>query len=128
MKHTMLTLGGGLLLAGLIILPSAHASSVKTQLVADNSFTQSVKDGYEDLKDSVKETFGGYTGDTSADTKNYMERRQDDIKTYRDRVRDARKDFMESRQKDQTDYLKHHKELPQKEDIKADMDMAKIDS
>ena len=57
-----------------------------------------------------------------------MERRQADLdKKYHDTVREARKDFMEARQSDREAYLKHHKELPQPEDIKADMDLSKID-
>lgn len=124
----VLTLCSGLLLAGLVVLPSAHATSADTGLVADNSFTQSVKDGYEDLKDSVKETFGGYTGNARDDARNYIERRQDDLKKYHDTVREARKDYMEARQNDREAYLKHHKELPEKEDIQADMDLSKLNS
>jgi hypothetical protein len=128
MKNTVLTLCGGLLLAGFVVLPAAHAASAEARLVADNSFTESVKEGYEDLKDSVKETFGGYTGDDREDARNYMERRQDDLKKYHDTVREARKDYIESRQNDREAYLKHHKELPQKEDINADLDLSKIGS
>ena len=128
MKNTVLTLCGGLLLAGFVVLPAAHAASAEARLVADNSFTQSVKEGYEDLKDSVNETFGGYTGNDRAHARNYMERRQADLKKYHDTVREASKDFMEARQSDREAYLKHHKELPQPEDIKADMDLSKIDS
>lgn len=124
----VLTLCSGLLLAGFVVLPSAHAASADARLVADNSFTQSVKDGYEDLKDSVKETFGGYTGNTRDDARNYIERRQDDLKKYHDTVREARKDYMEARQNDREAYLKHHKELPEKEDIQADMDLSKLNS
>ena len=44
MKNTVLTLCGGLLLAGFVVLPAAHAASAEARLVADNSFTQSVKE------------------------------------------------------------------------------------
>ena len=103
MKNTVLTLCGGLLLAGFVVLPAAHAASDEARLVADNSFTQSVKEGYEDLKDSVKETFGGYTGNDREDARNYMEHRQAAVKKYHDTGREARKDLMEARQIERAD-------------------------
>ena len=96
-------------------------------LPAETSFTQAVKEGYHDIKDSVKENFGAYTGNDKQDALNFAEHRKEDLKKYHDAVREARDDYREARHRDQKAYLKYHKELPEKEDIQADLQLPKAD-
>ena len=64
MKHNNALLHGCLLAAGLTLLPfAAHATGLSNHFLAENSFTQSVKDGYQDIKKEVKETVDELTGD-----------------------------------------------------------------
>ena len=127
MKLGAVVFCGSLLATGLIVLPAVHAGSGDTRLMAENAFTRSVKDGYQDLKNDVKEVFGGYTGKQAEDARNFTERRQQDLRKYHDAVRKAQKVYVQSREEDQKAYLKYHKVLPQKEDIKADMDLSKME-
>ena len=51
MKHNNALLHGCLLAAGLTLLPfAAHATGLSNHFLAENSFTQSVKDGYQDIR------------------------------------------------------------------------------
>ena len=55
MKHNNALLHGCLLAAGLTLLPfAAHATGLSNHFLAENSFTQSVKDGYQDIKKEVR--------------------------------------------------------------------------
>ena len=63
------------------------------------------------------------TGDNKSDVQKFRERRDKDLHTYQKDVRDARKDYVKKREKAQQDYLKHHKELPLKEDLNKDLDV-----
>ena len=125
MKHSHTALGGCLLAAGLLLVPvaSAHASGLTNRFRAESSFTQSVKDGYQDIKKDVKETVDEITGDNKSDVQKFRERRDKELHTYQKDVRDARKDYVKKREKAQQDYLKHHKELPLKEDLNKDLDV-----
>ena len=60
MKYNEMMIKSCVLLAGLAFLPlsAAHASPTG-QFVADSSFTESVKHGYQDLKRDKKETVDG---------------------------------------------------------------------
>ena len=59
MKHNNALLHGCLLAAGLTLLPfAAHATGLSNHFLAENSFTQSVKDGYQDIK--VGDVIEGY--------------------------------------------------------------------
>lgn len=126
MKHSYTALGGCLLAAGLLLVPaaSAHASGLTNRFLAESSFTQSVKDGYQDIKKDVKETVNEITGDNKSDAQKFRERRDKDLHTYQKDVRDARKEYMKKREKAQQDYLKHHKELPLKEDLNKDLNVS----
>lgn len=113
MKHNNALLHGCLLAAGLTLLPfAAHATGLSNHFLAENSFTQSVKDGYQDIKKEVKETVDELTGDDKTDTQKFQERRDKDLKKYQKEVRDAQKDYAKKREKAQREYLKHHKQLP----------------
>ena len=124
MKHKNALLNGCLLAAGLTLLPfaAAHATGLGNHFLAENSFTQSVKDGYQDIKKEVKETVGELTGNDKADAQEYRERRDKDMEKYRKDVRDARKGYAKKREEAQRDYLKHHKQLPFQEDVQKDLD------
>ena len=94
MKHNNALLHGCLLAAGLTLLPfAAHATGLSNHFLAENSFTQSVKDGYQDIKKEVKETVDELTGDDKTDTQKFQERRDKDLKKYQKEVRDAQKDY-----------------------------------
>ena len=100
MKHNNALLHGCLLAAGLTLLPfAAHATGLSNHFLAENSFTQSVKDGYQDIKKEVTETVDELTGD-------------------------AQKDYAKKREKAQREYLKHHKQLPFQEDLQKDLESA----
>jgi Skp family chaperone for outer membrane proteins len=121
MKHNNALLHGCLLAAGLTLLPfAAHATGLSNHFLAENSFTQSVKDGYQDIKKEVKETVDELTGDDKTDTQKFQERRDKDLKE----VRDAQKDYAKKREKAQREYLKHHKQLPFQEDLQKDLESA----
>ncbi|WP_294625233.1 hypothetical protein [uncultured Bilophila sp.] len=123
MKYNEMMIKSCVLLAGLAFLPlsAAHASPTG-QFVADSSFTESVKHGYQDLKRDMKETVDELAGDDANDRKSFEERRMDDLKTYHKEVREARQDYINKREQAQKDYLKHHRQLPVTENIKADLD------
>ena len=113
------------LLAGLTLLPfAAHATSLSNHFLAENSFTQSVKDGYQDIKKEVKETSTSLPATTRPDTQKFQERRDKDLKKYQKEVRDAQKDYAKKREKAQREYLKHHKQLPSWEDLQKDLESA----
>ena len=101
MKHKNALLNGCLLAAGLTLLPfaAAHATGLSSHFLAENTFTQSVKDGYQDIKKEVKETVDELTGDDKTDTQKYQERRDKDLKKYQKEVRDAQKDFAKKRER-----------------------------
>ena len=109
MKRNNALLHGCLLAAGLTLLPfAAHATGLSNHFLAENSFTQSVKDGYQDIKKEVKETVDELTGDDKTDAQKFQERRDKDLKKYYKEVRDAQKDYVKEREKAQRQYLKHH--------------------
>ena len=111
---------GALLACGLQVF-SAHAESASTPYLEEKSFTQSVKDGYHSLKNNMTQAFGGYTGDTEADSKTYMDHYRSDLEDYHDAMREARDDYRKARLVDQKSYLEHHRTLPMNEDIESDV-------
>jgi uncharacterized protein YukE len=90
-------------------------------LVAENSFTDSVVQGYQDIRSRVTETFGGYAGDPTRDAQNFQKQLQKDREDLRKAVQDARNEYRHSRQEEQESYRKYHQELPTEEDIEADI-------
>lgn len=123
MKYNEMMIKSCVLLAGLAFLPlsAAHAAP-GGRLVADSSFTESVKHGYQDLKRDMKETVDELAGDDPAGKKSFEERRMDDLRTYHKEVREARQDYVNKREQAQKEYLKRHRELPMTENVKADLD------
>ena len=116
MKMYKTLLAGGLILAGLgVTVPQA---------LATEDVTDSVKQGYQELKHNVKGMVNDLTGNDKTDAQKYMDQRKEDMKEYRDKVMEARKEYMQNRQEAQADYLKDHKQLPMKEDMKKDMEMS----
>lgn len=120
-------------LAGLGMLPlsQAHAASaqyVDQHFLAENSFTESVKEGYQDLKANVKGAVNDMTGDERTDAQKFRAQREEDLKDYRKDVQDAREDYMEKRQDAQKTYLKNHSQLPVTEDFRKDMDVNRVNN
>lgn len=120
-------------LAGLGMLPlsQAHAASaqyVDQQLLAENSFTESVKEGYQDLKANVKGAVDDMTDQNRTDAQKFREQREEDLRDYRKDVQDAREDYMDKRQEAQKTYLKNHNQLPVTEDLRRDMDINRVNN
>lgn len=120
MPFAVTALLGGLILAGLTAC-DARAEDAMPAPTTDRSFVETVRDGYNELKHSVTSAFGGYTGDSSEDSKTYMKNYQHDLKTYHDSIRNARDDYRKARLDEQKAYLEHHRTLPMNEDIDADV-------
>ena len=112
-----------LLCAALLAAALPAPALAEDILTAENSFTDAVKSGYQDFKDSVNEVFGGYTGNDAKDARIYQERQKQDIDAYRKAIHDAREDFRRARMDEQGEYLKHHRQLPAPEDIDAELNM-----
>ncbi len=85
---------------------------------AEKSFSQTVKDGYHNLKNSM---FSSYSGNDSEDSKTYMENYRKDLDNYHDALREARDDYRKARLDEQRSYLEHHSTLPMNEDIDSDI-------
>ncbi|MBQ8173218.1 MAG: hypothetical protein IJ034_04670 [Mailhella sp.] len=88
---------------------------------AEKSFSQSVKDGYHSLKNSM---FSSYSGNNNEDPKTYMENYRKDLNDYHDALREARDDYRKARLDEQRSYLEHHSTLPVNEDIDSDLSNA----
>jgi len=85
---------------------------------AEKSFSQSVKDGYYSLKNSM---FSSYSGNDNEDSKTYMENYRKDLNDYHNALREARDDYRKARLDEQRSYLEHHSTLPVNEDIDSDI-------
>ncbi len=116
LKFPVILLCGALLTGALPFVSHAETASS-----TDKTFSQSVKEGYQDLKNTVTETFGGYTGNTQKDNQAYMDNYKNDLKDYHKAVQDARDDYRKARLGEQKSYLEHHKALPMQENIDSDM-------
>lgn len=120
MKHPpriALVLVCGVLAAAL----TACDARAETADAPGKPFTQSIKDSYHELKNSVTQAFGGYTGNTSEDSETYMKQYQEDLDHYHNSIRDARDEYRRARLSEQKSYLEHHRSLPMNEDIDADV-------
>ena len=116
---------GALFVCGLL-LASAHAENAAPpaptapsapSAPAEKSFTQSMKDGYHSLRNNISEAFGGYSGESEADEKLFMEHYREDLSDYHDAVRKARAKYRRARLNDQKAYLEHHNVLPMTENL-----------
>lgn len=122
MKINRMALYGCLLAAGLVLPLSSVRADAADRLTAESSFTDSVKNGYENLKQDVKETVDELAGDDKTDRQSYERQREQDLHTYHKEIRDARQEYVNKRTRAQEEYLKHHKRLPVTENVKADLD------
>ena len=86
----------------------------------ERTLGQKFMDGYHDLKNNIAGAFGGYSGDSEADRKAYMEHYQEDLSQYHDAMRKARAEYRRARLDDQKAYLEHHNALPMQENVDAD--------
>ena len=130
MKHIS-SLYGWFAAASLMLIPvQAQASGISNHFLAESSFTQSVtqsvKEGYQDIKTGVTETFEELTGDSKSDTQKFRERREKDLKRYRKEIRDAQQDYLHKREKAQREYLKRYGHLPLQEDLHKDLETTPV--
>jgi hypothetical protein len=107
------------------LLPSVASAeldgeSMDSEPVQERSLGQKVMDGYHGLKNGIAEALGGYSGDSEADRRAYMEHYRDDLSEYHKAVRKARAEYRRARIDDQKAYLEHHSTLPIPEDIDHD--------
>ncbi len=124
MKRSKTFLTGCMALAGFALLPFTQAEASPAEfgrLLADNTFTESVKDTYKDAKNDLKDMVDRISGDESSDVQKYRNERAEDLKNYHHKLLEARQEYVESRMEAQKDYLADHKHLPDKEDIQADL-------
>lgn len=116
---------GGLALAGVLCLPALPTLAAPAQCgngyLAENTFTQSVKETYKDAKNDLKKVVNNITEDGKSDEERYREERAKHVKEYHEKVREARHDYREKRTDAQKSYLKDHNQLPVKEDIEKDL-------
>lgn len=121
---------GGLALAGMLFLPASASLSAPAQsdsgVLAENTFTQSVKETYRDAKNDLKKVVNNITEDGKSDEQKYREEREKHVKEYQEKVRDARQDYTEKRMDAQKAYLKDHGQLPAREDIEKDLNAAPV--
>ena len=113
----------GALFSFSLMLISAHAETATPaapSAPADKSFTQSMKDGYHSLRNNISEVFGGYSGESKADQKLFMEHYREDLNDYHEAVRKARTKYRRARLNDQKAYLEHHNVLPMNEHIDSE--------
>lgn len=118
---------GGLALAGVLFLPASPSLAAPTQsgngYLAENTFTQSVKETYKDAKNDLKKVVNNITADGKSDEERYREERAKHVKEYREKVREARQEYKEKRTDAQKAYLKDHNQLPAREDFEKDLNM-----
>ena len=121
---------GGLALAGMLFLPASASLAAPAQsgneLQAENTFTQSLKETYNDAKNDLKKVVNNITADGKSDEQKYREEREKQVKEYHEKVRDARQDYAEKRMNAQKAYLKDHGQLPIKEDIEKDLNTVPV--
>lgn len=137
MKGNKTLMAGCLALAGFVMIPMAQAGATpapqgKAFTIAENTFSQSVKETYRDAKQDLKQAVNNITDNGRTDDQQYREEHREDLKDYQKAVQDARKDYRDEVQKARKDYmdkrddarkayLKDHRQLPEKEDIEQDL-------
>lgn len=125
MKRVSPATFGGLALAGVLLLPASSVLAAQDQsgsgYLAENTFTQSVKETYNDAKNDLKKVVNNITADGKSDEERYREEREKHVKEYQDKVREARQEYREKRTDAQKAYLKDHNQLPAKEDVENDL-------
>lgn len=125
MKRVSPATFGCLALAGVLFLPASSALAASEQsgggYLAENTFTQSVKETYNDAKNDLKKVVNNITADGKSDEERYREEREKHAKEYQEKVREARQEYREKRTDAQKAYLKDHNQLPVKEDVENDL-------
>ena len=88
--------------------------------VQEKSLSQKVMDQYHEWKNHLAVVLGGYSGDTDADRRTYLEHYRNDLNTYHETLRKARADYRRARIDEQKAYLERHSTLPIPENIELD--------
>ena len=115
----------GAALGMVLLLPNAAFAEPDGEIMdaepaQERSLGQKVMDGYHGLKNGITEALGGYTGDSDADRRTYMEHYRNDLNDYHESMRKARADYRRARLDDQKAYLERHSTLPMPENIEQD--------
>ena len=115
----------GAALGMVFLLPFAACAETEGEImdsapVQERTLGQKVMDGYHGIKNGITEALGGYTGDSDADRRTYMEHYRNDLNDYHESMRKARADYRRARLDDQKAYLERHSTLPMPENIEQD--------
>ena len=116
-KHFVLSMFLGILFLQPGLSIAEEGTPVEGAPLQERSFGQKVMDGYHSLRNNISEAFGGYSGESEADQKLYMEHYREDLGDYHEAVRKARAKYRRARLDDQKAYLEHHNTLPMTENI-----------
>ncbi len=125
MKVHVVIVGSGILFINLFTIPLAVAHNLSDQFIVETSITQSIKDGYTNLKSNVEETMSSFTDEKNTDAEKYVEQHDKDRKTYQDEIKKVDQNYMKARKEAQRNYMKNHSQLPIEEDIEKDMERIK---
>ena len=115
----------GAALGMVFLLPIAASAnsdeaSIASEPVQEKSLSQKVMDQYHEWKNHLAVVLGGYSGDTDADRRTYLEHYRNDLSTYHETLRKARADYRRARLDEQKAYLEHHDALPMQENLDSD--------
>ena len=115
----------GAALGMVFLLPIAASAetdeaSIASEPIQEKSLSQKVMDQYHEWKNHLAVVLGGYSGDTDADRRTYMEHYRNDLSTYHETLRKARADYRRARLDEQKAYLERHSTLPIPENIEQD--------
>ncbi|AGC49538.1 hypothetical protein K9U34_02215 [Lawsonia intracellularis] len=125
MKVHAVIIRSGILSINLFTIPLAVAHNFSDQFVVETSITQSIKDGYTNLKSNVEETMSSLTDEKNTDAEKYLEQHDKDLKAYQNEIKKADQNYMKARKEAQRNYMKNHSQLPMEEDIEKDMEHIK---
>ena len=115
----------GAALGMVFLLPLAAGAETDEEAIGkepmqEKSLGQKIMDQYHDWKDHIAVGLGGYSGDTEADRRTYMEHYRNDLSDYHETMHKARADYRRARLDDQKAYLERHNTLPIPENIEQD--------
>lgn len=84
MKVYAVLIESAILLINLFTIHLAIAHNLSDQFVVETSITESIKNGYTNLKNNIKETISSLTDEKNTDAEKYVEQDDKDSKTYQD--------------------------------------------
>ena len=101
MKVHAVIIRSGILSINLFTIPLAVAHNFSDQFVVETSITQSIKDGYTNLKSNVEETMSSLTDEKNTDAEKYLEQHDKDLKAYQNEIKKADQNYMKARKEAQ---------------------------